>query len=212
MKKKWYIVLQYLHYLLVCTLKGLHSELKGKKSSTVHSFMMLSSPPLCYGSLIFIWETTLSLTGTPALSQGQEKENPVFLITSVEIPLLEHVSLILACNSHNYTYTLTLTPNTFGQSSDLLGFNYKSNSQLWMDDGADVGFYHRRQWNSRVKCNGTDATVFFFITVNFIQNLIWLCNEMYVVNFWFCSFFFLLSCYTPVSRVFQRKEANSSAT
>lgn len=83
-----------------------------------------------------------------------------------------------------------LTPNTFGQSSDLLGFNYKSNSQPWMDDGAVVGFIHRRQYNSRVKCNGTDATT--FITVNFIQNLIWLCNEMYVVNIWFCSFFILL--------------------
>lgn len=32
----WYIILQYLHYFLICKLKGLHSELKEMKSSAMH--------------------------------------------------------------------------------------------------------------------------------------------------------------------------------
>lgn len=114
------------------------------------------------------------------MSQGQEKENPVFIITSVEIPLLEHVSLILACNSHYYTYTLTYhqihldSPRTCWGSTvvELLGFS---------TDASGI-----------VELNVMEQMQLFFLTVNFIQNLIWLCNEMYVVNIWFCSFFILL--------------------
>lgn len=149
--------------------------------------------PLCNGSLTFIWETPSSLNGTPALSQGQEKETPVFLITSVEIPCKPDVD-----TQHPQLHMHPdCTLNTFGRSPDLLGLNYKSNPQPWMDEGAVVGLFHRRQKNSRVKWrwNGTDASA----SISYLSSN--LRSEMY--SMWSALGFPLsLTCYTAVSKVF----------
>lgn len=174
-------VAKYLHHFLVGKLKRGYTQ-SWEDLQEIQCYAWMTMSPLCNGSWTSIWETPSSLNGTPALSQGQEKETPVFLITSVEIPMQAWCS--------HATSTIAHAPRPYTK-------------YFWQL----LAFFHRRQKNSGAKWrwNGRDAST----STSWLSSN--LRSEMHSMwSAW--GFALSLTCYTAASKVFWREEANSSAT